>query len=388
MIKKVLAAMIMVGFVIGQVGQAAALAAPTTADGFTQAFADKNDQTWSGGDQSTSYKAPNGKIYWLSGDTMVSNGEDPDGSYPDVGTGMVPNRILLQQGNEFVNAMANNELGVPNPSTRTDENQERYWPQAIIYENGYMYVIAQRVIRDPAPGSIGFKLLGSELAKYTVRSDGKLRFLRMVAMPSTNTPEIPGPAGIQWTGDMLRWGTHVYIYGSTLAPKDNPDWALHYGYVARVPAGQLENRSAWRYYKKSTNQWVDSTAKLATDNNNPDAIVGSQITSVRVIGSKVVMVHKPWNNWGSTVYIEVGARPEGGFTRYPILESPAGTWEGKNYHTYAPMLHPEQTLLGTETGKILVSINWNGDDFWSDVLGNADLGKPRFYAVSIPSAAR
>lgn len=65
-----------------------------------------------------------------------------------------------------------------------------------------------------------------------------------------------------------------------------------------------------------------------------------------------------------------------------IFDSPAGTW-GKNYETYVPVLHPEQVLGGADAGKILVSINWNGVDFWSDVLGNADLYKPRFYAVSL-----
>lgn len=47
-------------------------------------------------------------------------------------------------------------------------------------------------------------------------------------------------------------------------------------------------------------------------------------------------------------------------------------------------LHPEQTLDGADVAKILVSINWNGVDFYSDILGNADLGKPRFYAVTLP----
>ena len=49
---------------------------PTTSAGFTQMFQDKNDMVWSGGDQSTSIKLPNGKVYWISGDTMLSNGED------------------------------------------------------------------------------------------------------------------------------------------------------------------------------------------------------------------------------------------------------------------------------------------------------------------------
>src|SRR5688572_17251097 len=75
----------------------AATPAPTTAEGFTQMFANKNDMTWSGSDGAISFKAPNGKIYWINGDTFKSNGEDPDGSYPD-GTTMVGNSILMQQG--------------------------------------------------------------------------------------------------------------------------------------------------------------------------------------------------------------------------------------------------------------------------------------------------
>ena len=96
------------------------------------------------------------------------------------------------------------------------------------------------------------------------------------------------------------------------------------------------------------------------------------------------MLHKPWNGYGSAVFVDVSANPQGPFTSTHVFDSPAGTWEGKNYITYMPMLHPEQTLGGTETGKVLVSINWNGVDFWTNVLGNADLYKPRFQAITIP----
>lgn len=346
-------------------------------------FQAKNDQTWSGGDQSTSFKAPNGKVYWLSGDTILSNGEDPDGSYPDTGTSMVSNRILMQNGGELVNAMANNGLGVPNPPTHTEQNQERYWPQGMFYANNHLYVLAQRVIHSSDPNTIGFIPIGAELAKYSIAWNGKLTFKGMKPTPTTLVPENTGPTSIQWSADAIVRGGYVYVYGFTRA-LNNP-FVTHYSYVARVSTSSIENPSAWRFYKKTTNQWVSSLTSLSNDAvNQPDAIVASQISSVRAIGGKVVIAHKPWNGWGSDVIAEVGNNPQGPFTQKLMFQSPAGSWEGKNYQTYAPMLHPEQTLRGVDSGKVLVSINWNGVDFWNDTLGNADLYKPRFYAVTLP----
>jgi hypothetical protein len=357
----------------------AATPAPTTADGFTQMLADKNDMTWSGSDGAISYKAPNGKIYWINGDTFKSNGEDPDGSYPD-GTTMVGNSILIQQGGELVNAMANGGMGVPDPVTHTPENNERYWPSGAVYANNHLYILCQRVVNDP--GGIGFKIIGSEMAKYKVARNGLLTLVGMRNLPSTGVEAGRGPLYTQWAGDVISKGSYLYVYGQTLAPQTDPQWVIHATYLARVPTAMVEYPSAWRYYKKSTGQWVNSVSKLSQATNNPDALVESQVSSVRTINGKVVMVHKPWNNWGTAVYAEIGANPWGPFTTKHIFDSPAGSWEGKNYETYGPVLHPEQLLGGTDTGKILVSINWNGVDFWSDVLGNADLYKPRFYAVS------
>lgn len=371
-------------FVDGHMSPAATAAAPTAPENFTGLFAEKNDQTWSGGDQTTSFKAPNGRTYWLSGDTILSDGEDLDGSYPESGTTMVSNRILLQNGDVLENAMRNGGIAVPNPATHTVENQERYWAQGAFSAGGYLYLLCQRIIKDRTPGAIGFKFIGAELAKYRFAADGKLSFVKMVPTPSTNVPGGVGPMHLQWAADAINHGGYVYIYGYTHAPWVNPDQAAHYSYVARVPSEQVERPSAWRFYRKSTNEWVRTIAGLSTAIGNPDAIVASQISSVRLIAGKIVVAHKPWNGLGSTVYAEVGARPEGPFSRVTLFESPSGSWEGRNYQTYGPMLHPEQILEGADAGKVLVSINWNGQDFWADVVGNADLYKPRFYAMRVP----
>lgn len=361
----------------------ATIAAPASAEAFTELFARKNDRTWSGGDQTTSFKAPNGRVYWISADTIVSNDVDPDGSYPDSGTKMISNRILLQTDKGFENAMADGDIAVPLPAL-SGEDQEKYWPQGAFVAGGYLYLLCQRVGSDPTLGSFGFKFMGTELAKYRFAPDGKLTFVKMVATPSTNIAGGTGSAHLQWAADAIEHGRHVYVYGYTHAMRDDASGAHHYSYVARVPKDRVEERGAWRFYSKSRRAWVRSMAQLSSASDNPDAILATQISSVRVIAGKIVVAHKPWNAFGSAVYAEIGSRPEGPFTRVKLFESPAGTWQGRRYWTYAPMLHPEQRLTGKDAGKLLVSINWNGRDFWNDVLPNADLYKPRFHAVSLP----
>ncbi len=359
----------------------AAVTTPTTADGFTRMFAAKNDQTWSGGDQMTSFQSPRGYVYWLSADTVLSNGVTASGGYPSTGTTMVSNHILLQQGNQLVNAMANGGLGIPDPATHTAANAERYWPQSMFYANGHLYVLAQHVIND-ATQSLGFGFLGVDIATYSVASNGTLTFTGLKPTPSSNTRNGIGPARIQWVDDAVVTGGYVYVYGTT-QPPSNPS-VLHYSYVARVPASLVTMPSAWRYYRKSAKQWVTSTNQLSTDLlNEPDAILPTEISSVRIINGYTYIIHKPWNGLGSAVYIEKSRYPQGPFTETKIFDSPAGTVGATNYVTYAPMLHPEQTLGGPDAGKLLVSIDWNGATL-TDLVNNAQVYKPRFYAVPLP----
>ena len=348
--------------------------APATADAFTQALQDKNDRVWSGGDQAASVRLPNGRVYWLFGDTMLSDGEAADGSYP-AGSTMIGNRILIQNGAAFDNARADGSLGptIPNPSTSTPDNGERYWAISGLWVNPYFLVFAARVKNSSA----GFVPLGTEIARFTVDAAGKLTFRGMLRTPSTGATDGFGPGHIQWGNDVVTLNGYAYVYGSARA-EANP-YVPIFSYVARVPLAYVGTPSAWRFYRKTTGSWVSSTAYLSQDaTNQPDAILATQVSSVRIVGGRTYIVHKPWNGWGTEVRLETGAVPWGPFTSRVIFDSPAGTWEDRNYITYSPMLHPEQTLA---SGALLVSICWNGVDFWQDTLKNADLSKPRFYEV-------
>lgn len=353
-------------------------AAPTTANGWTQVFADKNDMTWSGGDQAASFKH-NGYTYWLFGDTMLSNGEKADGSYAD-GAVMVSNRILLQQGDQFTPATVGGGNAVPDPATHTAENNRRYWVQAMFAANGFVYVLSQKAENDPG-SSIGFKLSGVDMAKYTQNAtDGKLTLVGMINTPSTGVDAGEGPMKVQWGGDAIVSGGYVYVYGYTLAQPNG--YVMHYSYVARVPVAQVDNPSAWRFYAKQSGTWKATLAELNQDLvSQHDAIAASQVTSVRLINGKYVMIHKPWNTLGTEVQIQTSPTPYGPWTTpATVFSSTSGAFEGENYDTYTPQFHPEQVLA---SGKVLVSISRNGQTL-TDVMLNADLYKPQFYEVVIP----
>lgn len=350
--------------------------APTTADGFTQMFADKNDMTWSGGDQVTSFKS-NGFTYWLFGDSMLSNGEDPDGSYPD-GSVMVSNRILLQQGDQLINAMANGGNGIPDQPSHTPTNQRRHWTQGMFAANGYLYVLGARV--ESSPDGLGFKSKGVELAKYTQNATtGLLTLVGLIATPSTAVDGGAGPLQIHFSGDaVVSAAGYVYFFGTAMA-EGNP-YVIHYSYVARVPVAQVENPFAWKYYAKSSGTWKNKMSDLDQSDlgTQADSVIEGQVSSVRYINGKWVILDKPWNGWGSSVVAHTASVPYGPYTQTTIFESPEGvTPGGQAYQTYSPQLHPEQVLA---SGKTLVSIAWNGKTL-ADVMADADLGKPRFYEI-------
>jgi hypothetical protein len=328
-------------------------------------FAEKNDLTWSGGDQMTSYLAPNGRIYWTSGDTMLSQGESPDGSYPP-GSRMVSNRVLIQAGASLTNATST-DVAVPNPPTSTPENQERYWTQGMFYANSYLYVLSQRVT---SQGS-SFTLKGVELARFSIARSGMLTFRGMVTTPSTGVHQGNGPAHIQWGADAVQQDKYSYLY--VFGYSHNADiYNPIQSYVARVPGWQVENPFAWKYWNGGA--WVAGMS-------NAKAIINSQVSSARIIKGKWRLLHKPWSGYGDKVYMESGFKAQGPYTQRLLFSSPAGTTQqGFKYQTYGPMLHPEQTLA---SGKLLVSIDWNGQDFFADTLRDADLYKPRFYEVAL-----
>src|SRR5215510_7160306 len=339
---------------------------PRTTNGWFQLFQAKNDFTWSGADQATSYIATNGHIYWLFGDVILGTRNPTTGGY-DSGWYMVANSIL-KESNGVLTSATSTSPAIPNAP-----NGDRYWPQGIFEANGYLYCQCSKA-RNTNSG-IGFILLGAEFAKFQVQPDGDLTLVGMIATPGTDIAEGIGPSAIQWVRDVVVHNGYVYIFGDTftgvfLSPKA--------AYVARVPVADVENTNSWTYWNGSS--WI-------TNRLNAASILPDMPSSVRYYGGKWLMLYKPFTGFGDQVKVSLASNPWGPYSSGQIIfPSPGGTTsngvttELHCYVTYNPQAHPEYPL---SSGKLLVSISWNGCDLFNDSANDADLYKPRFYEVAL-----
>src|SRR5215475_7687847 len=97
---------------------------PRKTNDWFQLFQAKNDFVWSGSDQATSYRASNGKTYWLFGDTILGTRNPATGGY-DSGWYMVANTILTESNGALTGAT------LTSPAIPNAVGGDKYWPQGI-----------------------------------------------------------------------------------------------------------------------------------------------------------------------------------------------------------------------------------------------------------------
>jgi hypothetical protein len=304
--------------------------------------------------------------YWLFGDTILGIRNPATGGYVG-GWRMVANSILMEN-NGVLSSATTNSPAVPDAA-----NGDRYWTQGIFEANGFVYALCSQV-RNTNSG-IGFFLEGGELAKFRLQPGGQLTFMNMVPTPGTGIAEGVGASAIQWAADAVVHDGYVYVFGNSKTA--NP-YVPQLGYVSRVPTASVETPSAWQFWDGTF--WV-----AAMSNSAP--IISDMISGVRRYNGVWIVLHKPFAGWGSSVYAEIAPAPQGPYSFSQILfDSPAGqttngvTTNLYSYVTYSPQPHPEYPLA---SGKLLVSMAWNGNDLFQDVANDANLYKPRFYEVAV-----
>src|SRR5687768_10087 len=108
-------------------GAAPVSSADTAAD-FEAWFQEKNDWTWSGGDQVTSLRAANGLTYWSFGDTVIGKEDPVTGAYRP-GWEFLPNTILVQRGDDWSATTFRN--AVPDAA-----DGDRFWTQGMFQAGG------------------------------------------------------------------------------------------------------------------------------------------------------------------------------------------------------------------------------------------------------------
>jgi hypothetical protein len=340
---------------------------PNTAAGFRAMYEAKNDFTWSGSDQGTTFRASNGHIYWIHADTILGTENPITGAY-NTPWKMVGNTILREDNGVLVNAITETSptavsAAAPDPSPANGSNN-RYWLQGMFEANGYAYGLAQNVYK-PAGGSGGsFAFHGNEFAKFSFNSTGAMTFVGMVNSPMT------GVAGSSYYASEV-YGGYVYVFGKGGAGGPSGNW------VHRCLLANVENPASWEFWKGGTTWSTGAAGRLNIPINN------DKVESVRVINGKWVFFFKPYGSgsgYSDHTQYYIGTSPVGPFTPANPTRAFSEPWRNENgieFRNYCAQLHPEYTLA---SGKILASLAWNGDY----TLQSADYYKPTFYEVALP----
>jgi hypothetical protein len=216
---------------------------------------------WAGGDGVSAVSLGPGQIAWFFSDTYLG----PAG--PAVGfsriSGFVHNSVVVQtttgKGSRLVTltgggacAAPGRVLGPPasvvSPPQAPGNPDERYWDEDGLRVGGTVVKFYNRYL----PGGVPFVPTGTVMASFAAAqlssagrgpAYGAVARPRLIPLPSYTPPGASSP--IVWGAALLRAGNTVYVYGTQTPATPVPDRQL---YLARVPAAQLTQFAAWRFY--------------------------------------------------------------------------------------------------------------------------------------------
>ncbi|MPR00377.1 DUF4185 domain-containing protein [Modestobacter sp. I12A-02628] len=331
--------------------------APTTPEGWQQAFDDLNDDRWSGGDQGSSLRLPDGRLLWVFADSF-QGAQRADGSRA-AGSRLVHNSLVVADGGCLtgVTGPDGGEV-VPNAA-----DGEFHWPQHAFLDGGRLYLSVFRVRGTAVPGSTDFTTTGTHLASFDLVPGGSPVFTGLTPTPSAGTSD-----------DVVQWGTAVaqddgatYVYG-TRRVEDRTLFGKAL-YVARVPAGAVTDLAAWRFWDGAG--WA-TDAGAATPVKDARGGVSTALSIWRAADGTWHGVTKKDEYLGDQVVALRAPSATGPWTEQVIGSSPSYAVPGEL--TYTALAHPDVPLDG---GGLLVSVSRNNES-WTTHLADGDLYKPQF----------
>jgi hypothetical protein len=236
---------------------------PAALDAQWAAYSDRSTcADWAGGDGVSAFRLNSEQLAWFFSDTYLG----PAG--PTIGfshlSGFVHNSVVIQtmtgRGSAFVTMTGGGACGGPGrppglvtssavgPPRAPGETSDRYWDADGIEIGGTVYKFYNRFL----PGGVPFVPTGTVIATFPVSqlsSAGHGPAYGAVARPGVislpaYSPLAGGPP-IVWGAALLQAGNTIYVYGTQIANPSAPDRQL---YLARVPASQLTQFTAWQFY--------------------------------------------------------------------------------------------------------------------------------------------
>jgi hypothetical protein len=336
---------------------------------------------WNGGDAAYSVDLHDGRTLWLFADSWVGPVKD---NHRVAGNKMINNAIAVhptpKRGEaprpadvEFITGPLD-EKNQPTSWIKPNlpgewTGKHYYWPaDAIAPASGDRLILTLWHVATVSGGPFGFKTVGGAIAIVDNPHDHPRKW----NIKQFNNPHVRladkehGKHDIQWGAAVLASPDDpaiLYIYGIR---EDGWNKQLLLG---KAPAAHIEDFTTWRF--KTADGWSEQPDKAATI---CDGVV-NELRVQRIADNRWAMVHSE-PMLGTHVMVRTAAAPEGPWSKpTPVFNV---TLERQGNFTYAAKSHP--TLAGD--GELLITYVINGGSFW-DVLGHADLYRPRFLRVPI-----
>lgn len=325
---------------------------PTSAKQWQDAFTALHGE-WEGADVASTVALPDGRTLWLFGDTLHRVGND---------LAMRRNSMLISDQGCLTTVRGPG--GAEPLPTRTDGHW--YWPTHGVVDGGRLFVFASSVTAsgDDPPG---FTATGTSVAEFDLPA-GKDPVLRTIhGTPSAGQPETEP----QWGAAVTQHGGYTYVYGTQKVRQD-----LVFGrnvYVARVPAGQIADLSAWRFWDGRS--WAAQESQAAVVIDARQGVPTSFSVHARPDGS-FFAIAKQDDFLGSKIVSFVAATAQGQWgSRAARADSPSNVKTGAV--TYLALGHPDLPLA---SGRLLVSVSRNNLNM-GVVKADPQQYRPQFFEV-------
>ncbi len=228
---------------------------------------------WAGGDGVSAVSLGPGQLAWFFADTYLGPA-GPVIGFSDI-SGVVHNAVVVQtttkRQSRFVTLTGGGACDAAGRSTQAPSSvvgppqapglgNERYWDEDGIKVGGTVVKFYNRYL----PGSVPYVATGTLIAAYDVGqlaaaghgpAYGAVARPRLIPLPAYTPPDAGSP--LVWGAALLQSGDTVYVYGTQTPNTGTPASPLPQRqlYLARVPASQLTDFGAWRFYAGS-GQWA------------------------------------------------------------------------------------------------------------------------------------
>ena len=324
--------------------------------GFFSLMTTNRPDGWITADLPASVDLRDGRVLWLFGDTWTGN-RAPDGGIAP-GARLQHNSALVQTGGcaDLVGSAGDGWLTIPG----TDDF---WWPAAGVVPGGVhgrvVDIFVTRV-RRTGPGVFDFASVGMDIVQ-----------LRRSDLAVVGVRPLPHQERL-WAASVVADGGWLYLFGRdyTAGPST---------YLARVRAGDLDERWQFRSGRRWSRDPVQATPVLAAPPFNNPAVA-------RLHDGRWLAIAKDREFDGTSLIGWTARAPQGPWRATgPVIAAP--TSGRPDEFTYLAASHPEINLAGK---RLLVSWNLNSRAADLDTLTDPVVATygPRFAAIRVPRERR